>query len=315
MAAGSIVDGGSGAVHEALIYHRAQELVTAATAFLRAGIVADAPVLVVLGGREQVLLRDALGRDGVAIEWVEPADWYTFPAHTLRRAYQFAQRHPGRTPRIIGEVVWAGRSAVEITEWARYEALVTAAFPATPVLCAYDATALDPAILATAGQTHPFLRDTGDGVAGPSAGFVDPAAFLVACDDTALPAPTGTVRVLGFHLGELRAIRRFVAAHTADAGLGTERGEDLVTAVNEAATNAVEHGGGRGMLWIWTDPTRVMCDITNPAGQIGDPFTGHLPPDPRSARGRGLWFMRQLADIVEVRTAAAATTVRLHMWR
>lgn len=311
---GSAGSNGAGEVgHQAMIYRSGEELVAGAAPFLRAGIAADDPVLVVLDADHRALLCNALGPDAAAVEWAEPGSWYTFPAHTLYGAHQFAQRHPGRTPRLMGEVVWAGRSAAEIAEWTRYEALLSLAFPAIDMLCAYDAAVCNEAVLATATHTHPVLREAT--TTAPSAAFLDPPAFLTACDAAPLPAPPGSGEALGFGPNDLRAVRGYVTARAAAAGLDPARAEDLVTAVSEATTNAVEHGpGGHGVLWIWSEAGRLVCEVTNPAGLISDPLAGYLPPDPLRARGRGLWFMRQLTDLVELRSDPRATTVRLHMW-
>lgn len=305
--------GRSGAGHRAFLYRSEQELLAEAVPFLREGIIAEAPVLVVLDSRKQELLRGALAGDATRVEWADPTTWYTFGPHALRRAHEFACRTPGRSTRLLGEVVWAGRSAAEVTEWARYESLLTVAFPDTPVLCAYDATALDEAVLATAGHTHPVLHGV-SAQARVRATYIDPPAFLTACDASVLPAPPGTARALGFGPADLRRVRRFVAARAAAVGLDADRGEDLVTAVTEAATNAVEHGGGHGSLWIWTSTDRIVCEVTNAGEPLYDPLAGQLPPDPRGPRGRGLWLMRQLADLVELRSSNGVTTVRIHMW-
>ncbi|MBW0114816.1 hypothetical protein [Pseudonocardia abyssalis] len=85
----------------------------------------------------------------------------------------------------------------------------------------------------------------------------------VLSDDPVVAAPVG--RVLAFGPGEPAAVRRFTRDCAAVAGLAPERIDDMVMAVNEAATNeaatneaatneaatneaatnAIEHGGGR----------------------------------------------------------------------
>lgn len=71
-------------------------------------------------------------------------------------------RRPGRT-RFVSEPVWPGRSAAEITEAARHEALVNAALAAVPatVMCPYDAGVLGAAVLDGARQTHPYVVEDG----------------------------------------------------------------------------------------------------------------------------------------------------------
>jgi hypothetical protein len=58
----------------------------------------------------------------------------------------FANAHPGRRVRLIGEPIWAGRSPVEYPACAQHEALINAAFTGRPatILCPYNTELLDP---------------------------------------------------------------------------------------------------------------------------------------------------------------------------
>ncbi|MDN5747954.1 MAG: sensor histidine kinase [Pseudonocardia sp.] len=305
-------------LHQALVYSSDQELVDAAVPFLRAGAAVAASVLVVLAPHKRDLVVAALNADpgyapfGTAqVRWVDPVGWYTFPAHSLRRAAEFAAGH---TPAwMLGEVVWAGRSAAEVREWARYEALINVALPDTPVFCVYDTRTLDPAVLVTAAHTHPVLRH-GRGAPVLSDAFLDPVRLIARYDADALPVPSGPTRSIDFGgAPDLSAIRRFAARRADDAGIDGSRGADLVVAVNEAATNAIEHGDGRGTVRSWTDGDRLVVEVTTLGGPEIDAFAGHLPPDPRGRRGRGMWMIRQLTDLVEIRPEHPGNSVRMHM--
>ncbi len=66
-------------------------------------------------------------------------------------------------------------------------------FPDTPLMCAYDTRALDPAIVAIAGHTHPMLLHVCTDAAAaavpvplPSETFVDAARFVARYDTAAL---------------------------------------------------------------------------------------------------------------------------------
>lgn len=48
-------------------------------------------------------------------------------------------------------------------------------------------------------------------------------------------------------------------------------------------------------------------------GPAIDPLLGYLAPRLRSRRGRGLWLIRQLTDLVEIRTAASGAAVRMRV--
>ncbi len=304
----------SEAAHHSLIFHSPEEFLAAAVPFLRDGIAVDAPVVAVLGEQHRRLATDVLGVDAGAVEWADPADWYGYPTHALQHAREFTARQGDRAgqARLLGEPVWAGHSLLERTEWARYEALINVAFPGVAAVCAYDARAVDQATLAAVAHTHP------NGLTGttvrPSPDYVDPAVYLQRCDTQALPAAPADTTALLFS-DELRAVRRRVRAAANEARIEPDRAADLVMAVNEAATNALEHGGGRGVLRAWTTLDEVICEITNPTGTITDPFPGHLPPDPLAERGRGLWLIRQFTDLAEVRSDRDGVTVLMRMFR
>ena len=86
----------------------------------------------------------------------------------------------------------------------------------------------------------------------------------------------------------------------------------MVVAVNEVATNSVRHGGGRGMVRIWHDADRVVCEVRD-AGLIRDPLTDRRRPDSDPTAARGLWLANQLCDLVQIRSLPGRSVVRLHM--
>ena len=49
------------------------------------------------------------------------------------------------------------------------------------------------------------------------------------------------------------------------------------------------------------------------SGTITDPLTGYRQPPSDTASGHGLWLVRQVCDLTELRTGPAGTTIRLHM--
>lgn len=304
----------SGAAHHSLIYHSPEEFLAAGVPFLRDGIAVGAPVVAVLGGENRRLAAAALGDDAAAVEWADPADWYQHPTQALRRARDFTARQGDRAGqvRLLGEPMWTGHSPLERNEWARYEALVNVAFPDTPGVCAYDARAVDGATLTAVAHTHP--SDLMGTTVRRNPDYVDPVAYVRRCDAQPLPAPPSDAAEVVFS-EELRAVRRCASAAATDAHIEPDRAADLVVAVNEAATNAIEHGGGRGALRAWTTPAELVCEITNPTGRITDPFSGHLPPDPLGDRGRGLWLIRQLTDLTEIRSDQHGVTVRMRLFR
>src|SRR5690349_24474231 len=74
----------------------------------------------------------------------------------------FANAHPGRRVRLIGEPIWAGRSDTEYPACAQHEALINTAFTGRPatILCPYNTRLLDPLWVQDAYRTHPVMLTT-----------------------------------------------------------------------------------------------------------------------------------------------------------
>ena len=95
-------------------------------------------------------------------------------------------------------------------------------------------------------------------------------------------------------------------------GLPEGRIDDLVLAAHELVSNSVRHGGGTGTIRVWHDGHAVVCEVTD-NGRIGHPLVGRQLPADDSLGGRGLWMANQLCDLVQIRTFADGSVVRLHM--
>ena len=65
------------------------------------------------------------------------------------------------------------------------------------------------------------------------------------------------------------------------------------------------------MLRIWTEGGSLVCEVADD-GVITDPLVGRREPPLDRAGGRGLWLANQLCHLVQIRSGAAGTTVRLH---
>jgi CheY-like chemotaxis protein len=173
---------GHGCRHEALIYSSADELVAGAVPFLRQGLASSDDVLVVLREAGRTALREALDGDAAQIEFADALAWYRSPAHAFQEYRRYLNDRLERGAprvRVVAEVIWPESSAtVDVAEWKRYEAGISAAMASVPVsfICAYDTEELPAGIVSDARRTHPVLR-TAEG-ARPSARYTQPAAFV-----------------------------------------------------------------------------------------------------------------------------------------
>jgi anti-sigma regulatory factor (Ser/Thr protein kinase) len=120
------------------------------------------------------------------------------------------------------------------------------------------------------------------------------------------------VEALAFDRHGLETVRDAVARRADSAGLVASRAQDLVLAVDEIAVNSVRHGGGNGVLRLWQEGGRLLCEVKD-RGRIADPLAGRHRPKPGQLGGWGMFIANQLCDLVQLRTGDHGTAVRLHM--
>jgi len=301
--------------HEALLYAGEVDFLAGTLPFIREGVAADEPVLVVVSAAKIGLLRSALGGDADRVAFADMADVGANPARIIPAWRDFVAGHDVATRRArgIGEPIWAGRTPAELVECQRHETLLNLAFAGMPawwLLCPYDTTNLDSEVLEEAWRSHPFVTEEGVGLGSATYRGLEQAAAPFAAP---LPDPPGRSPALGFDLASLAELRELVAGHAAAAGLDPARAADLVLAVDEVATNSLRHGGGRGTLRLWREEGVLVCEVRD-AGRIEDPMAGRERPALDRDGGRGLWMVNQLCDLVQLRSVPGGSVVRLHVY-
>ena len=295
--------------HEALFYAGLADFAERCAAFIREGLADGEPALVMVGARKIDAIRDELGADAEQVTFVNMEEAGLNPARIIPAWREFAEAHPGRRLRGIGEPIWAERSPDELIECQRHESLINVAFQDAAgfrLMCPYDVDALPAEVIEEAHRSHPLVLENGS---------IAPCGHYVGLDEIAQPfgaplpePPAGSPR-LAFRSGELARVRDFVAAHC-DRLDG--RADDLITAVNEAASNSVRHARGRGSVTLWDENGSVICEVRDEGG-VQQPLAGRVKPEPLRPGGHGLWLMNQLCDLVQVRAYGNGGAVRLHV--
>ncbi|TDT97928.1 anti-sigma regulatory factor (Ser/Thr protein kinase) [Streptomyces sp. 846.5] len=300
-------------VHPAVFYRDEQEYLDQVGGFVRRSVAAGEPALVAVPGVRLELLREDLGDEAGRVTWVDMTRLGRNPGRILAALQSFADQHRGRTARIVGEPIWAGRSRAEILEATKHEALINTAFTGreATIVCPYDTSALDPVVVADALRTHPTLIEEGrDHV---SAAYTDALLVCADCDEPLLepePAPDA----LTYESGQLAEVRAHAEQWITGTALTPDRRADLVLAISEAATNSLAHGGGIGTLRLWTASGGGVIAEVRDAGHLDNPLAGRRRPIPAAAGGgRGLWMIHQLCDLVEIRATSTGLTLRLHV--
>jgi anti-sigma regulatory factor (Ser/Thr protein kinase) len=300
--------------HEALFYAGDESFLAGTVPFVRDGVAAGEPVLVVLPPVRLTLLQAALGGDVAHVAFADMAEVGRNPARIIPAWRDFLSLHGGgsRPVRGIDEPIWAGRRPAELVECQRHETLLNLAFAGSGswrLLCPYDVDALGPAVVEEAERSHPFVTATGRRQA--SERCLDHETMARPFDVPLPPAPPGAAE-LPFGGAELGAVRRFVTRLGRQAGLDDIRTDDLALAVHEIASNSVRHAHRGGVVTVWEDDGAVVVEVRDP-GRIEDPLVGREQAPPDRPDGRGVWLANHLCDLVQIRTFPTGNVIRLHL--
>jgi anti-sigma regulatory factor (Ser/Thr protein kinase) len=300
--------------HESLFYAGEDGFLEGTLPFIKGALADEEPLLVAVGDDKIRLLNEALGVDAGRVCFTDMYALGRNPARIIPAWREFLEQHTpdGRLVSGISEPVWSGRSQAELTECQRHESLLNLAFDngqASRLLCTYDVADLDEQIIQGARRSHPFITE--DGASKTSDAYVcaheAPGPF-----DGTLADPSMQPVELPFTRDELGSLRSSVARWATDAPLSAERADRLVLSVNELATNSVRYGGGRGVLRMWREEETLLCEVHD-RGRIEEPLVGRIAPKPDQLAGRGLWFVNQLCDLVQIRSTSTGNVVRLHL--
>ncbi len=305
-AAGAAV---SGVRHQALLSDDSGDCFASVLAFVEEGLDVGDAVSVGMSAPFGRRLSRALGSHP-DVAYVDMTDLGRNPGRIIPAMLDFAAAHDGRPLRYVSEPLWPGRSAAERAEAARHESLIEPALAgvtAATVLCVYG-DGLGGADIACAEQTHPVVIARGQ--ERPSARYAGPAVLPPGCDEPLAPPPAGAAQLR--YRDDLRAVRRMVADCAGQARLSTGRAADLVLAVSEVAANTLRHTQGSGTLRIWQTSDELICQVTD-TGRIASPLAGRRRPAAVSFGQGGLWVVNQVCDLVEIRTGAQGTTIRMHV--
>ena len=275
---------------------------------------AGEPVLVVVSCRKIDLLREELKAHAGKVLFADMADVGLNPARIIPAWSDFVSEYGDGPLRGIGEPIWAQRSQAELVECQRHEALLNVAFSGNgdfTLMCPYDTTALDRDVTDEARRSHPFIHRAGAHLISDD--YLGIEMLSRPFSHRLLDPPSSAVE-LRFQAGSLGELRSLVVRQALEAGLGDERAADAAVAVNEVASNSLRHAAGWGVLRIWRTPDTLLLEVTDD-GHIEQPLVGRTRPRIDTAGGRGLWLVNQLCELVQVRSLATGTAVRMHMRR
>jgi anti-sigma regulatory factor (Ser/Thr protein kinase) len=295
--------------HLATFYDNAAEYTSQVAGFVRDGVAAGQQALVAVPMPQLGWLRDELGTRDASIRFGDMAEVGRNPAWIIPYVQDFLDGHTGKYVRFVSEPIWDSRSAAEVREATRHEALINLAFAgaAVSILCPYDTSSLSPAVIADARRTHPLLMTPGS--VTPSPAYGGPGDIPASC---LAPLTSSAGAIACTYTRDLHAVRELVERAAAAARLPAAKTADLVLAVSEVAANTLRHTHSPGTLEIKRHEHEIVCTLHD-SGIIADPLAGLRRPPLNASHGHGLWLTHQLCDLVETRSGAPGTLTRLHM--
>lgn len=138
----------------------------------------------------------------------------------------------------------------------------------------------------------------------PAGGYDDDVAIVV------YRCPPGPLRIETDAVADrLAAVRHRLSAWLDTANIPPALSADIVVATNEACENSVEHayrGQTRGKVRVGAEIADTQIQV-----QVADSGSWKAPPRHPGNRGRGLRFVRAVADCVELDQTGSGTTVNM----
>ncbi|AVH60696.1 MULTISPECIES: sensor histidine kinase [Streptomyces] len=294
--------------HHALLYRDEREFLAGTLPHLREGIEAGASTFVVTPRSEAQALRDSLGQDAHAVQFIDPADVYTNPVRAMAAMTAVAKTLGSRPAWVVASDDWSRYP--DAIEWVRYDSIFNLSFANVPFrsYCCYNTAVLSSDAIALVRQTHPKILE-GDALRD-NPQYRKPEAFVGDLDRQPLPSSPQSAASMQILPTELHAVRTFVVDQAKRCGVTADALHNLLVAVTEVATNAIRHGDAPVTLRAWPD-AGLICEITDSGNWQPEGFISWRPPESAVDSGFGLWGVGMLCDTVQVRTGANGTTVRL----
>ncbi|WP_343576408.1 anti-sigma factor RsbA family regulatory protein [Mycobacterium sp.] len=298
--------------HCALLYESEREYVEVLVHFIQDGLSQRQPVMLAVPGNKLPALRGALGGAADQVTMADITDLGRNPGRLIAGQHAFIDAHPEKHVRVIAEPAWAGRTEWEYLACLQHEALTNIAFSGLQVtgLCPYDASGLDPSVLAHVGLTHPQVWQGGSRRPCPEYA-VDTA--LDKCNQPLATHPAAVTYTVE-HALDLADARRCAERYGRLVGMTADRIADLVLVTTELATNSLDHAGGPCRLAFWFESGFVVCEARD-TGRWANPLAGRQRPAGGGIGPYGLFVVNAIADLMRTHATSAGTTIHACLLR
>ncbi|HTX63824.1 MAG TPA: ATP-binding protein [Acidimicrobiales bacterium] len=302
-----------GFLHTAVLHRTTEELVDQLAPLVGGWLSMRDRVFVNLSSPRADALRVALGADADRVRWSDASRWLPHPARRLRALQELVageERRGSGQLRFVTERAFPTGPPELVNEWERFDAVLNDAFEsaALTIVCVFDLAVL-PGAAERAGCTHPVL---GVDPALPSDRYLGARDFL-ARPRTVSELPESAVRAGGC-VTPTRArelVRTGLAGSLEDGAKFPAHAVDhLAVVTTELVTNAWQAGARWIQASCWRDAGEMGVQVDDDGPGLTDPFAGYRRPSSSVVGGRGLWIVRQLADLVEIVPSGQGTTAR-----
>lgn len=301
--------------HRCGFYDSSKHLMRQLAPMLATTLARGTTVALAVAPATEAAIEDAFGPSELLVRLSEPGtSGQSGQTLAARRARELRRLTVAHGPVTMVNEHRAELDGADGSFWTELDAAFGIALADLPVelTCFYPALALHREITDGAHRTHPVLIVGGALRHNPD--HLCPRAVLAA---RPAPAPTllGAPHLQrGFGAWQLNEVRADVEAALVGSGYGQVRAEDVVLAVNEVATNAVEYGSADAKLFLWLAPDGAVCEVHD-RGRLRDPLPGLTAPHTSDPRGRGVWIARQICESLHVWSDPSGTHVRMHAGR
>jgi anti-sigma regulatory factor (Ser/Thr protein kinase) len=298
--------------HSAFLYRTPQEYLDSLLPFIVDAVAAEQAVLVALPGPTLAAVAEGLGRSAADVTMTDMTEAGRNPGRILGELLSgFADKHRDQPVRMIGEPMWPSRSAVEYPACVQHEALINRAFTGRDitVVCSYAVAQLDPDVIADARCTHPVLWQ--DGSFEQDNPAYDPDAMWTRYNQPLSSDPTA-VRYTARKMADLSGARAFAGSYAHWFGMSPQRTAHLQLIASELATSSLTVAGATCRLALWRTDGHLVCEARD-RGFLKDPLAGRRPYASDTDRGRGLYVVNAVADLVRTHTTARATTIHAYL--
>lgn len=309
----SLARDGSALLHAAGYYASPRHLLAQLEALVRDALDRGEPVVLGLQPTTDAALRASVGADVELVSMPPPdgPDGYSGQTVVAGRARELRRIVAEAGPVTVVTQHWSRFDGPDGRFWTEVDAAANIALWDLParLTCFFSEMPRQRAVLDAARLNHPLVL-VGDRLRR-NPDYREPRDVLAVHP---VPSPPGLGppdRRMTFGLRQLAEVRSVIEQTLLTANVERQRAEDVALAVNEVATNALQHGAERAQLSLWAEPDGHVFEVHD-RGVLDEPLPGLRPPHPAERGHRGLWIARQLCDCLHVWVDDDGTHVRIY---